>query len=298
MISSCALGRTWSILEVGLGGRLDAVNLLDADVAVVTTIGLDHTDWLGETLEEIAIEKAGILRSGRPAVLGQRDAPRALRDAAARLGARPLQLGHEVEHEPAASGWIWKGQGGERLTLPIPALRGPFQLDNAATAIAALRCLHDRLPIPVNAIRVGLQRARLAGRFQVIPGAVTWILDVTHNGEAARALAANLRAFACPGRIRAVMAVLADKSPERIAEPLLPHIEAWYLAQSEDPRAMPVGQLAERLDGMLGTAAVGIFSDIGQALDAALAASAPGDCLLVLGSFTTVARALAHSAVT
>lgn len=280
-----------AILEVGLGGRLDAVNLLDAEVAVVTSIGHDHTAWLGDSLEKIAREKAGIFRHGRPAVIGQRDAPLALREAAAHLGAEPMQLGLEFEREPATAGWVWRGPEGERLALPAPALRGNVQMDNAATAVAALRTLGHRLPLPVNAIRAGLQRARLPGRFQVIPGRVNWILDVAHNGEAAQALAANLRAFACPGRLRAVIAILADKQPEAIVAPLLPLVADWYLTQSADARALAADQLAARLAHLLpGSAAV--LADLDQALDAANRDASPGDCLLVVGSFTTVGRAL------
>ncbi|AFL72949.1 bifunctional tetrahydrofolate synthase/dihydrofolate synthase [Thiocystis violascens] len=285
-------GPDLAVLEVGLGGRLDAVNLLDADVSVVTSIGRDHTAWLGETLDAIAVEKAGIFRAGRPAVMGQRDAPVRLREEAVRLAAAPLQLGREIDHETADNGWIWKGAGGERLALPLPTLRGAFQLNNAAAAIAALACLRERLPVPVNALRAGLQRARLAGRFQVIPGAPTWILDVAHNGAAAQALATNLRAFACPGQLRAVLAVLSDKEPEAIAKPLLPFVAQWFLTQSDDPRAMPADRLAARLDTVLGASSGGCFAETEHALDAALSASDPGDCLLVVGSFTTVSQAL------
>ncbi len=281
-----------AVLEVGLGGRLDAVNLLDADVSVVTSIGRDHTDWLGETLDLIAVEKAGIFRPGRPAVMGQRDAPPTLRQEAGRLGAVPLQLGREFERETADAGWIWRGPQGERLALPIPALRGAFQLDNAAAAITALQSLRERLPMPVNALRIGLQRAQLPGRFQVLPGAVTWILDVAHNGPAAQALATNLRAFASPGRVRAVLAVLADKEPESIAQPLLPLVDDWYLAQSDDARALPVERLAARLKDVLPAPPTGCFTGVEMALDAACAASAPGDALVVVGSFTTVGQAL------
>jgi dihydrofolate synthase/folylpolyglutamate synthase len=281
-----------AVLEVGLGGRLDAVNLLDADVAVVTSIGRDHTAWLGETLDAIACEKAGIFRAGRPAVIGQRDAPARLREEAVRLGAIPLQLGREFDREAADTGWIWNGIGGERLALPIPTLRGAFQLDNAAAAISALACLRERLPVPVNAIRAGLQRARLAGRFQVIPGVPTWILDVAHNGAAAQALATNLQAFACPGRLRAVIAVLADKEPEAIVQPLLPYVDQWFLAQSGDVRALAVEDLAARLDAVLLEPAAGCFVDVESALEAARVASMPDDCLLVVGSFTTVSQAL------
>ena len=281
------------ILEVGLGGRLDAVNLLDADVSVVTSIGLDHMAWLGDSLDQIAYEKAGIFRPGRPAVIGQRDAPARLRAEAQLRGSLPLQLGREIDWSLVdGGGWIWSAPSGERLALPEPSMRGPFQYDNASAAIAALRALHERLPISVNAIRAGLQRARLPGRFQVFPGTLTWILDVAHNGEAAQALAANLRAFACRGRLRAVLAVLEDKSPESIVGPLLPFVGDWFLAQSTDPRAMPVEVLSKRLDAVLPAPAAVLLSDLDAALDAAEAASEPGDALLVVGSFTTVGAAL------
>lgn len=281
------------ILEVGLGGRLDAVNLWDADVSVVTSIGLDHTAWLGDSLDQIASEKAGVFRAGRPAVIGQRDAPARLRTEAQLRGSLPMQLGREIDWTIAdGGGWIWSAPSGERLALPEPAMRGPFQYDNAAAAIAALRSLHTRLPISVNAIRSGLQRARLPGRFQVVPGTLTWILDVAHNGEAAQALAANLRAFACRGRVRAVLAVLDDKSPESIVRPLVPFVGDWYLAQSRDPRAMPIEVLGGRLAEVLPAPPAGVFRGIDAALDAAETASEPGDALLVVGSFTTVGAAL------
>lgn len=280
-----------AILEVGLGGRLDAVNLWDADVSVVTSVGLDHTAWLGETLDQIAAEKAGIFRPARPAVIGQRDAPSRLRAEAVQRGSLVIQLGREMDRDVSEGGWTWIGPSGERLALPAPAMRGPFQYDNAAAAVAAIRVLREQLPVPVSAIRAGLQRARLRGRFQVVPGAVTWILDVAHNGEAAQALAANLRAFTCGGRMRAVVAVLDDKSPEGVVGPLLPFVGAWYLSQSDDPRAMPADVLSARLAPLLPAPAV-VATDLRSALDAVAAASEPGDCVLVVGSFTTVAAGL------
>jgi dihydrofolate synthase/folylpolyglutamate synthase len=286
------------VLEVGLGGRLDAVNLIDADCAVVTSIGHDHTAWLGATLDAIAGEKAGIFRAGRPAVIGQPDAPERLRSDAQRLGARVLQVGREIgiEPDPAGGGWVWQGPDGERLAMPTPAMRGGFQVRNAAAAIAALRTLRERLPVPVTALRAGLGRARLAGRFQVIPGAVTRILDVAHNREAAQSLAENLRRFRCPGRLRVVLGVLADKEPEAVAAPLRELVDTWYLTASGDARAMPAAQLAQRLRGVLPGAPAGVFPTVAAALEAALAASVPGDCLLIYGSFTTVGEALARQA--
>lgn len=283
------------VLEVGLGGRLDAVNLIDADASLVASIGHDHADWLGDSPDAIAREKAGIFRSGRPAVIGQPDAPEALRAAAERLGAWPLQVGREIGAEPDADsgGWIWTGPQG-RLALPIPALRGSVQIHNAAAAIAALKSLSDRLPIPAAAFRAGLGRARLPGRFQVIADTVTWILDVAHNREAAQALAENLRAFRREGRVRAVLGVLVDKDPEALVAPLMPLVDGWLLCASSDSRAMPVEHLAARLKDLVPEDRMRLLPGVGAALDLALADAAPGDCLLVYGSFTTVAEALVH----
>jgi len=282
-----------AILEVGLGGRLDAVNLIDADVSVVTSVGHDHQDWLGNTLEDVAVEKAGIFRPGRPAIIGQPDAPARLRREAEGLGAQVMQVGREIRAMPeGGGGWIWQGPRGERFALPAPRLRGQVQYHNAAAAIAALGCLGPGLPLFPDAIRRGLGRAWLPGRFQVIHREVTWILDVAHNQEAAEVLAENLRTLGCPGRLRAVLAVLGDKDPEAVAGPLVPLVETWYLSQSDDPRAMPATRLAQRLAGILSDAETQVLPDLPHAFGAALADSAPGDCLVVFGSFTTVEAAL------
>jgi len=285
-------GPDLALLEVGLGGRLDAVNLIDADVSVVTSVGHDHQGWLGDTLDAIAVEKAGIFRAGRPAIIGQPDAPERLRREAEARGAQVFQVGREIGVLPESDGWTWTGPAGERLALPPPAMRGPVQYHNAAAAITALRCLQGRLPLTANAIRSGLSRARLPGRFQVIPGDVTWILDVAHNPEAAEVLAANLKSLPCPGRRRAVLALLADKDAQAVVAPLAPWVETWFLGQSMDPRAMPAERLAECLAPVLANAEQQISPDLPRALDAALALSTPGDCLLVFGSFTTVEAAL------
>jgi dihydrofolate synthase/folylpolyglutamate synthase len=207
----------------------------------------------------------------------------------------PLQVGREIGAEPDAEsgGWIWTGPQG-RLALPIPAMRGRVQIRNAAAAIAALKSLSARLPIQAAAFRTGLGRARLPGRFQVIPDTVTWILDVAHNREAAEALAENLQGFRREGRVRAVLGVLADKDPEALVAPLLPLVDGWFLSASSDPRAMPAEGLAARVKGSIPEGRTRVLPHVGTALDAALAESAPGDCLLVYGSFTTVAEALVH----
>ncbi|MBK1645376.1 bifunctional tetrahydrofolate synthase/dihydrofolate synthase [Thiocapsa imhoffii] len=280
------------ILEVGLGGRLDAVNLWDADVAIVTSIGLDHTAWLGTSLDQIAVEKAGIFRAHRPAVIAQADAPASLREQAERIGSRPVQLGREMRVERSDAGWIWVGPDGERLALPEPAMRGTVQYANAAAAIAAMRLLRESVPAPIAALRIGLQQARLPGRFQVVPGPVTWILDVAHNGEAAQALAANLRTFTKPGRCRAVLAMLEDKSPAKFIEPLTPLVAEWFLAASDDARAMPCERLDAAVAEQGGIAVSRHCATLDMALREVTAASSPGDVVLVTGSFVTVAAGL------
>lgn len=282
------------ILEVGLGGRLDAVNLIDPDVAVVTMIGRDHTAWLGDDLNAIAREKAGIFRAGRPAIIGQPDAPPALRGAAEALGCKTLQLGREIHWEHSEDGqvWRWRGLDGRCLALPAPLMRGRYQYDNAAAALAAIDCLQGRLPVSTAAIRQGLQRARLAGRFQVLPGHPTWILDVAHNAAAAQALAENLRETSCFGCRHAVMALLADKEPDAIAEPLLDLVDVWHLAETRDPRAMPTADLVATLSQRYPDAVLRAYRTIDEALAVAAQTSAAQDTILALGSFTTIEAAL------
>lgn len=284
------------ILEVGLGGRLDAVNVIDADVAVVTTIGHDHTAWLGEDLSSIAREKAGIFRQGCAAVIGQRDAPPALRAEAEARGCDVLQLGREFHWEAAeqAETWRWWGPRDRRLELPTPSMRGPFQYDNAAAALAAADSLRERLPLPVAALRQGLQRVKLAARFQVLPGRPCWILDVAHNAEAAAALAESLARWPCAGRRHAVMAVLEDKQPEAIFAPLAPLIDVWHLTQTEDPRAMPTARLQGALAEHASDKVLRPYQAVAEALEGAANRAGPDDTIVVLGSFTTAEAALRH----
>jgi dihydrofolate synthase / folylpolyglutamate synthase len=285
-----------AILEVGLGGRLDAVNILDPDVAVVTTIDLDHTAWLGGTLDEIAAEKAGIFRPRRPAVVGHRSPSSALVQRAEALDCDLFVLGRDFDAEGDGACWRWIGPAGESwVELPSPAMTGTFQRDNAATALMAVSCLARRLPVEADDLRFGLQRARVNGRFQIVPGEPTWILDVAHNAQAARALAANLRSFHCTGRIHAVLGTFKDKDPGTIAEPLAGLIDCWYLGQARDSRALPVAQLRAAVEGVAVDSRLRAYSDIDQALTAAAEQARPGDCILAFGSFTTVEVALMHA---
>jgi dihydrofolate synthase/folylpolyglutamate synthase len=282
-----------AILEVGLGGRLDAVNLFDADVALITSIGLDHTAWLGETLEEIAFEKAGIVRPRRPLVIGHRDPLPILPETGARNGCPVRVLGREFDWHPDPPGWRWEGPGFPALKLASPTLRGRVQHDNAAAAIMCVSCLGQRRSVSTANVRQGLQRARLPGRFQVLWGAPTWILDVAHNPPAAAVLAENLRSLPCGGRRHAVLGLLADKQATGVAGPLLEWADCWHIGQAEDPRAMRVDNLAAALRGLAPGARVRSYPSIAEAAaGAAQAAAGERDCILAFGSFTTVEAVL------
>ena len=283
-----------AVLEVGLGGRLDAVNVVDANVAVVTTIDLDHMDYLGPTREDIAFEKAGIFRTGRPAVCAEPDPPAKLVAHARNIGAPLFQIGRDFGFVAADRQWQYWGPGGERFGLPVPALRGAYQLANAATALAALGLLQDRLHVPANAVRDGLCAVRLSGRFQVMPGRPAIVLDVAHNPHAARALAATLSTMGYFGETIAVLGMLADKDIRGVIGAVNARIDRWFVATLPGPR----GASAATLRGVLQSAgvapaAIRTFDDIDEAFATARDAAGEADRIIVFGSFLTVAAALA-----
>ncbi len=279
-----------AVLEVGLGGRLDAVNLVDADVAIITTVDIDHTDWLGEDREAIGAEKAGIIRGWKPVVLGEIDPPSSVLRRAYLLGANAIRFGSDYFCEPIdAERWRWRDVS-FRLELPMPTLRAPVQLANAGAAIAALRALDK--PVPRAAWAEGVAQAAVSGRLQAhAVGEVEVLLDVGHNPQAARALAAWLQARPAKGATRAVYAALADKDSLAVTQALAPHIDHWHLAGLQGPRGQEASVLRGRLAGT--TAAQGDAAEtVAQALRDALAQSRGGDRVLVFGSFHTVAEAM------
>ncbi|MDX1375320.1 MAG: bifunctional tetrahydrofolate synthase/dihydrofolate synthase, partial [Burkholderiales bacterium] len=236
-----------AVLEVGLGGRLDAVNVIDPDCAVLTAIDIDHREYLGATREDIGREKAGILRAARPAVIGDPDPPRSLLRAAQALGARVLRLGEHFGYEVQGAQWRYWGPGGRRFSLAHPALRGQAQLANAATAVCALEALNPRLPVSMQQLREGLARVELAGRFQVLAGRPSIVLDVAHNPQAARTLAANLGAAGYAPRTIAVLGMLADKDIDGVVRALAPRVARWELASLPGARGARAEQLAAAL---------------------------------------------------
>jgi dihydrofolate synthase / folylpolyglutamate synthase len=286
-------GLDLAVLEVGLGGRLDAVNLVDADVAVVTTVDLDHQDWLGDDRETIGREKAGIARAGRPLILGEDDPPSSVLGHAYAIGASAIRAGCDFFFEPLGDGrWQWREIGVE-LDLPMPRLAAPSQLRNAATAIAALHALDG--DIGNAAYAQGVADAYLAGRLQrLIRDGVEIVIDVAHNPQAARELAKWSKDSPVEGRTLGVFAALGDKDIAGLVAALQDQIDSWFLAGLEEAgaRGLPVADFAARLHATA-AAHADRHATVAQALDAALARAGAGDRVLVFGSFHTAAAALA-----
>lgn len=281
------------ILEVGLGGRLDACNVLDADVALVTRIGLDHQQWLGPDRETIGREKAGIFRAGKPAVCGDPEPPASIAAEAQRLGAPLYQMGTEFHLHSTPPGWEWWCAARRRTALPLPSLPGMHQIHNAAAVLMVLELLNERLPVGQGAIRRGLMEAHIAGRCQVLPGPVETILDVAHNPQAAAALADFLERRPCAGNTHAVLGMLEDKETAGFVSALRDRVTAWYVGGIAAPRGLSGKALAARLQ-LLDSVPNAVEEDVAAAYDAAIAAAQPGDRIVVCGSFFSVAAILSR----
>jgi dihydrofolate synthase/folylpolyglutamate synthase len=283
------------ILEVGLGGRLDAVNAFDADVSVITTVDIDHVAFLGPDRESIGREKAGILRAGRPAVVADPVPPASVLAAAESLGADLWLIGRDFNHQGDRQQWSWSGRGRRYHALGHPALRGANQLLNASGAIAALEALRDRVPINAQAVRVGLATVELPGRFQIVPGQPALVLDVAHNEQSVAALALNLDQMGFFPRTRAVFGAMHDKDLAAVVARIAPLVDEWFLTDLPLPRAATAAQLAEVVaQAGVAPASLRPCPDPQAALDAALAASDPADRIVVFGSFLTVGGVLKH----
>jgi dihydrofolate synthase/folylpolyglutamate synthase len=281
------------ILEVGLGGRLDAVNVVDADVAIVSSIGLDHMEWLGPDIESIAREKAGIFRAGRPAVCGCRELPGSSLDSAGAIGARLLCIGQDFDaREVDDDRWDFEAGAFRLERLPRPALTGGRQLDNAACVIMALRQLQEILPLDREAMERGLQAVSLPGRFQRIAGRndVEWVLDVAHNPAAAAELADSLRRHAVRGRTVAVCGMLGDKDVAGVLSAVAPVCDVVLAAATAGPRGLSDHDLVRRAG--LGGVEAEPAGSLAAALERAEALAGPGERVLVFGSFHTVGPAL------
>jgi dihydrofolate synthase/folylpolyglutamate synthase len=282
------------ILEVGLGGRLDAVNAFDTDCAVITSISLDHTEWLGPDRESIGREKAGILRAGKPAIVSDPEPPKSVLDAAAAVGADLWLLGRDFNVQGDRQQWAWAGRGRRYHALGYPALRGANQLLNAAGALAALEALRDRLPVTAQAVRQGLALVELPGRFQIVPGEPVMVLDVAHNPQSVAALAANLDQMGFYPRTHAVFGVMADKDVATVLRHIAPIVDAWYLTDLPLPRAATAQSLLSLVGEAAGARAVATscHASPSDALRSALEHADPADRIVVFGSFYTVGGVL------
>ena len=283
-----------AILEVGLGGRLDAVNIIDADCAIITSIDLDHMELLGPDRERIGFEKAGILRAGRPAIVSDPVPPQSVVDHARAIGADLWRFGHDFNVSGDKQQWGWSGRGRRYSGLAYPALRGANQLINAAGVLAALEALRPVLPITAQAVRTGLALVELPGRFQIVPGEPMLVLDVAHNAHAVAALAENLDAMGFYPTTHAVFGVMADKDLAPILARIGPLIDRWYFTDLPTPRAAHAADLMAtwQAQNTRADATASVHAAPLPALAAALEASSPADRIVVFGSFFTVGGVL------
>lgn len=288
------------VLEVGLGGRLDAVNVFDADCAVVTSVDLDHQAFLGDTVEQVAFEKAGVFRSGKPAICGQTPPPESLRRHAGEIGAELLLIKRDFDFSTLENvQWSYRyhpqnsdGRTRNRNALPFPALRGAYQLSNAACALTVLECLGDRLPVDIAAIKRGLLLVENPGRFQVLPGRPLTVLDVGHNPHAARALRRSLINLMFAEKRTAVFSILADKDIDGVLDIVKDQFDEWHIAPLDVPRGMTAEAFVRKLSEH-GIENVKVFENIEKAYRAALEKAGENDRIVVFGSFHTVAAVMA-----
>jgi dihydrofolate synthase / folylpolyglutamate synthase len=282
-----------AVLEVGLGGRLDAVNVFDPDCALVMSVDLDHLDYLGDTREKIGLEKAGIFRAGRPAVCADRDPPQSLLAHAAELGANLLLIDRDFGFGAELRQWRYWGPRGPRHGLPHPALRGDYQLANASACLAALDALRERVPVSGDDVRTGLLTAENPGRFQVMPGLPTVILDVAHNRAAAAALARNLARLPKAGRTYGVVAMLKDKDLAGVCAEMRCAIDEWLVSGIEAARGASAPQMREALARAGVLDGVAEHASVAHAYAQACDRAAQNDRIVVFGSFYTVAAVMA-----
>lgn len=286
------------ILEVGLGGRLDAVNIFEPDCALVTSVAMDHQDYLGDTREKVGFEKAGIFRAGKPAICGDPQPPASLVSHAEKMGAELWLSGRDFGFSGDRQQWTYwcarrTGERVRRSGLGFPALRGVNQLLNAACAFTALETLRDRLPVSMQAIREGLMNVVLPGRFQMLPGRPAIVLDVAHNVQAAGVLAENLFSMGFFPRSCAVLGMASDKDVEGVVRLLAPRIDEWYLAGLPGPRGLSAEALAARVRAAGVQDAVHCFESPEEAYRAARKNTDESDRIVTFGSFVTVAEVMA-----
>lgn len=286
-----------AILEVGLGGRLDAVNLFDADCAILTNIDLDHMDYLGDTREKIGFEKAAIFRKNKPAICAEADIPHSVYQQAEKMGAKFFRLNQEFGFSNKHTQWDYWGPNGKRHSLPFPALRGAKQLQNASACLTALDTLHELLPVSMQEIRLGLGEAVIPGRFQVVSTQPMIILDVAHNPAAAAVLSQNLASTKPSGHTYAVFSMLQDKDIQGVVQTLKDHIDFWLVCAVDSARAAPIDYLVNEIHkaGVAGNEdAIRQFADCVAAYVFACEHAGKNDRICAFGSFYTVSGVLQY----
>ena len=281
-----------AVLEVGLGGRLDAVNIVNADVAIVTSVAVDHVEYLGATRELIGSEKAHVYRSGRPAICSDPQPPQSLLAHAQAIGADLWRFGRDFNYQGDRQQWAYAGRHLRRASLPYPALRGANQLLNAAGVLAALEATASRLPVSQQAVRHGLLTVQLPARFQVLPGSPVVVLDVAHNPHAAAVLAQNLDMMGFYPRTHAVFGALRDKDITGVIEKVKEKIDHWYVAPTTGPRGTSAAEIASCICTVAPQSAVIECATFADALSAAMESAAPDDRILAFGSFLSVAAVM------
>lgn len=280
------------LLEVGMGGRLDAVNIIDPDVALISSIGIDHVDWLGKTREAIGREKAGIFRANTPAIVGDPEPPASLAACAAGNNAQLYCIGKDFWYKKSESGWDWFAGERQIAQLPEPGLKGEHQYRNASSVILAVNKLAERLPVSESSIRHGLENAKLIGRFQLIDGKIPILLDVGHNPQAVKTLVDYLGDHFNGKRIHAVFSMLRDKDIAGVLDIMNPVVHDWFFAPLTNPRAVPESTMREIfLQSPVKNVSFG-HQGVAEALAAAENQSQPDDLLLVFGSFFLVSECL------
>jgi dihydrofolate synthase/folylpolyglutamate synthase len=284
------------ILEVGLGGRLDAVNIVDADVAIVTSVDIDHIDYLGDTREKIGFEKAGIFRAGKTAICSDPVPPQSLIDHANAIGADLWIMGRDFNYSGDKQQWNYGGRSQRRNSLAYPSLRGANQILNACAVLAALEALKLELPVGAQEVRTGLVTVELPGRFQVLPGRPTVILDVAHNPHAASALNQNLGNMGFHPYTYAVFGSMHDKDIDGVIAAMSEHVDHWCLTNLPSPRAASASELAAKVQIVQEEKAertINIFEDPAAAYANAISRAGENDRIVVFGSFLTVAGVMA-----
>lgn len=289
------------LLEVGLGGRLDAVNIVDSDVSIITSISVDHIDWLGATREAIGFEKAGVFRKYKPAIIGDMEPPDSIIQQANKVQASLLKIGHEFDFQQLSNSWDWNSYGDKQLSykqLPKPALKGEHQYRNAAAVIMAITEMNAILPVTESSIHFGLQHIQLKGRFQIIEGEVPVLLDVAHNPQAVTELFNYLQSDFSGKKIHAVFAMMKDKDIAAVIDIIKPVITDWFFAPLENPRAASESQMQTHFKVCDLTDVNMGFENFSAAFLAASNKAKQGDLILVFGSFFLVSEYLLNAEIT